>query len=179
MNVKMYPLAMIHPYQNNPRSNDAAVDGVARSIQAFDFRQPLVIDENGVIIVGDTRYRAAVKLGLDEVPVHVATGLTPAQVKAYRIADNQTAQLSQWNEDRLMVELMELQKLDFDMDLTGFTPEELVGLMQPDAITGLTDPDVVPEAPDEAITQKGDLWKLGEHRLLCGDASNPEDLDRL
>src|SRR5262249_20731264 len=152
---------------------------VARSIQAFGFRQPIVIDEDGVIVVGDTRYKAALKLGLDEVPVHVAKGLTPAQIKAYRIADNQTAQLSEWNEDRLAMELMELQKLDMDLDLTGFTPEELARLMQPDATAGLTDPDVVPEPPDKAITQAGDLWKLGAHRLLCGDAGNPEDLNRL
>ena len=91
MLVVMRPIESIRPYENNPRLNDAAVDAVARSIQEFGFRQPIVVDEDGVIIVGHTRYKAALKLGLTEVPVHVAVGLTPAQVKAYRIADNQTA----------------------------------------------------------------------------------------
>ena len=93
MLVEMRPLDSIRPYENNPRLNDAAVDAVAASIKEFGFRQPIVVDEDGVIIVGHTRYKAALKLGLTEVPVHVAVGLSKAQAKAYRIADNQTAQL--------------------------------------------------------------------------------------
>ena len=179
MHIEMRLLTTIKPYENNPRHNDAAVDAVARSIEQFGFRQPIVIDEDGVIVVGHTRYKAAKKLGLVEVPVHVATGLTPAQIRGYRIADNKTADHSEWDQDKLTTELMELQKLDFDLDLTGFTPEELVGLLQPTAPEGLGDPDAVPEPPDEAITQKGDLWVLGAHRLLCGDAGKPADVDRL
>jgi site-specific DNA-methyltransferase (adenine-specific) len=91
MHVEMRPLSSIRPYENNPRLNDAAVDAVAASIQEFGFRQPIVVDEAGVIIVGHTRYKASLKLGLHEVPVHVAIGLSPAQAKAYRLADNQTA----------------------------------------------------------------------------------------
>src|SRR6266851_3910808 len=101
----MRPLASIRPYENNPRINEAAVDAVAASIRQFGFRQPLVVDEAGVIIVGHTRYKAALKLGLTEVPVHVAVGLSPTQAKAYRIADNQTAQLSGWDDDKLVQEL--------------------------------------------------------------------------
>src|SRR5207245_1805156 len=108
--------------------NDAAVDAVAASIKAFGFRQPIVVDEEGVIIVGHTRYKAALKLGLDRVPVHVAVGLSPSQAKAYRLADNQTATMSQWDDDKLPIELMALQEMGFDMDLTGFSGDELLRL---------------------------------------------------
>ncbi len=178
MHVEQRPIASIRPYENNPRLNDAAVDAVAASIRAFGFRQPIVVDEHGVIVAGHTRYKAALKLGLTEVPVHVAVGLSPAQVRAYRIADNQTARLSGWDEDRLVEELAALQKMDFDLDLTGFSAEELAGLLEPPN-SGQCDPDDVPDPPDKAITQSGDLWLLGKHRLLCADSSKPEDVDRL
>jgi DNA modification methylase len=178
MKIELRKLSEIRPYENNPRLNDAAVDAVAASIREFGFRQPIVVDEQGIIVVGHTRYKAAVKLGLETVPVHVAVGLTPAQLKVYRIADNQTSRLSEFDHDKLTAELVELQKLDFDLDLTGFTPEELVGLLEP-GNDGLVDPDAVPEPPDKAITQPSDLWVLGAHRLLCGDSSKSEDVDRL
>src|SRR6516165_7595514 len=126
MQIELRPIATIKPYDNNPRANDPAVDAVAASIREFGFRQPVVVDEAGVIIVGHTRFKAALKLGLETVPVHVATGLPPAQAKAYRIADNQTARLSDWDQDRLPIELAELQKMDFDLNLTGFSAEELM-----------------------------------------------------
>src|SRR5229473_524049 len=129
MQVELRPIATIRPYENNPRINDQAVDAVAASIQEFGFRQPIVIDEAGVIVIGHTRYKAALKLGLKTVPVHVAKGLTPAQLKAYRIADNHTATLSQWNEELLPLELAELQQMDFDLKLTGFSAEELLRLL--------------------------------------------------
>jgi DNA modification methylase len=179
MHVEMRPIDSIRPYENNPRLNDAAVDAVAASIKAFGFRQPCVVDEDGVIIVGHTRYKAARKLGLKEVPVHVAVGLTPAQAKAYRIADNQTAQLSGWDDDKLPLELAGLQEMDFDLNLTGFGADELLRLLGSESNNGLTDPNAVPEPPDEAITQPGDLWILGNHRLLCADSSKAEDVDRL
>ena len=179
MKIEHRSLADIHPYINNPRINDAAVDVVAASIQEFGFRQPIVIDEEGVIIVGHTRFKAAQKLGLEKVPVHVAKGLTPAQVKAYRLADNKTSELAEWDYDLLPIELADLQGMDFDLDLIGFSSDDLAKLLDPDVQEGLTDPDDVPEPPDEAITQPGDLWVLGNHRLLCGDSSNPEDVDRL
>src|SRR5437868_10054581 len=105
MKVELRPIASIRPYEKNPRLNDQAVDAVAASIREFGFRQPIVVDEQGVIIVGHARYKAALKLGLDMVPVHVAVGLTPAQTKAYRLADNQTASLAQWDYDLLPLEL--------------------------------------------------------------------------
>jgi DNA modification methylase len=179
MNVEQRPIASIRPYDRNPRLNDSAVDAVAASIKEFGFRQPIVVDEHGVIIVGHTRYKAALKLGLEAVPVHVATGLTSAQIKAYRIADNQTASLSSWNDELLPMELMQLQQMDFDMSLTGFSADDLMRLLETPGTEGLTDPDDIPKPPDEAKTKPGDLWILGNHRLLCGDSSKTEDVDRL
>jgi DNA modification methylase len=179
MVVEERPIGSIKPYENNPRLNEAGVDAVAASIKAFGVRQPLVVDEQDVIIVGHTRYKAAQKLGLATVPVHVARGLTPEQARAYRIADNQTATLSQWDDDKLPLELIALQQADFDLSLTGFSAEELERLLAPTPGEGLCDPDEVPEPPVEPVTRPGDLWQLGRHRLLCGDATRSEDLARL
>jgi DNA modification methylase len=169
----------VKPYPNNPRINDAAVDSVANSIREFGFRQPIVVDSDGVIICGHTRFKAAQKLGLEKVPVHVAKDLSPEQIKAYRIADNKTAELAEWNYDLLPIELADLQACNYDLGLLGFDQDELAKLLNPELNEGLTDPDDIPAPPDAAITQPGDLWLLGNHRLLCGDSSNPEHLDRL
>lgn len=152
---------------------------MAASIREFGFNQPLVLDKHGVIIVGDTRYKAALKLGLKQVPVLVATHLTPEQIKAYRIADNKTAEIADWDHDRLVQELAELEKMAFNLDLLGFEPKELQELCGAEIKPGLIDPDDIPEPPDAAVTQPGDLWILGDHRLYCGDASKPEEVDRL
>ena len=169
----------IKPYDKNPRLNDPAVDAVARSITEFGFRQPVVVDEHGVIIVGHTRWKAARKLGLELVPVHVAEGLTPEQARAYRIADNQTASIATWDLELLPVELAELKDLGLDLDILGFDDDELQRLLGAAANPGLTDPDDIPEPPDEPTTKPGDLWVLGEHRLLCGDSASAADVDRL
>ena len=179
MLVEMRKVADIKPYPHNPRRNDHAVDAVAASIKEFGFRQPLVLDEDDVIVVGDTRYKAAQKLGLEGVPVHVAKGLTPDQLKAYRIADNKTGAIAEWDYERLVEELADLQKADFDINLVGFTAEEIQDLFQTEVTDGLTDPDDVPAPPDQPETRPGDLWVLGEHRLLCGDAARAADVDRL
>src|SRR5579883_1735803 len=147
MLVEDRPLDSIHPYDHNPRVNDSGVDAVAASIKEYGFRQPIVVDEFDVIIVGHTRYKAAKKLGLATVPVHVARGLTPDQARAYRIADNQTATLSQWDDDRLAAELTSLQQADFDLSLTGFPEDEVLRLLGAEPEPGLTDPDDVPEPP--------------------------------
>ena len=112
-------------------------------------------------------------------PVHVAKDLTTEQIKAYRIADNQTASLAEWDYDLLPIELSDLQSMDFDLSLLGFGEDELAGLLDPNVKDGLTDPDEVPEPPDEATTQAGDLWLLGDHRLMCGDSADPQHVDRL
>jgi len=177
--VELRPLDTITPYEGNPRINDDAVDAVAASLTEFGFRQPIVIDADGVIIVGHTRWKAAKKLGLAKVPVHVATDLPPEKVKAYRIADNQTATLAEWDLDLLPIELKDLQQADYDLSLLGFDEDELAHLLDGDVAEGLTDPDSVPEPPDDPITQRGDLWILGDHRLLCGDSGSEADLDQL
>jgi DNA modification methylase len=179
MKIELRPISEIKPYPNNPRINDDAVDTVAGSIKEFGFRQPIVVDTDGVIICGHTRFKAAQKLGLEIVPVHVATDLTADQIKAYRIADNKSSELADWNFDLLPIELGELQTAGFDLSLLGFDSDELLKLMSGDVAEGITDPDDVPAPPDKAVTQPGDLWILGDHRLLCGDSSKPEDLDRL
>ena len=179
MKIEQRSLSEIKPYEKNPRLNDDAVDAVARSIQEFGFRQPIVVDRGGVIVVGHTRWKAAMKLGLTEVPVHVATELTPEQAKAYRIADNKTGELATWNLELLPTELAELQALDVDLGLLGFDENELAQLLDPGVKVGLTDPDDIPAPPDEATTRPGDLWLLGDHRLLCGDSGSEGDVDRL
>ena len=178
-NVQLRPIDAITPYEANPRLNDEAVEAVAASLAEFGFRQPIVVDGDGVIIVGHTRWKAAKALGLAKVPVHVATDLPPEKVKAYRIADNQTATLAEWDMDLLPIELKDLQAADYDLSVLGFDEDELAHLLDGDLAEGLTDPDSVPEPPDDPITQRGDLWILGDHRLLCGDSGSIEDLDRL
>jgi len=161
MNVELRPLVEITPYEKNPRINDAAVAAVAESIRRFGFRQPIVVDEAGVIVCGHTRWKAAQKLGLENVPVHVARDLTPEQIRAYRIADNKTAELAEWNLELLPIELAELQGAGIDWSLLGFDQDELAKLLDPGVKQGLTDPDEVPEPPDEAVMRPGDLWVLG------------------
>jgi DNA modification methylase len=179
MHTELWNIDRVTPYEKNPRINDAAVDAVARSIEKFGFRQPIVVDRHGVIVVGHTRYKAALKLGLKQVPVHQALELTPEECKAYRVADNQLASIAEWDPALLSFELKELEALDFDMELLGFDDEDLARYMDGDLTDGLTDPDEVPLPPDEAITMPGDLIILGNHRLYCGDSSKPEDVDKL
>jgi DNA modification methylase len=179
VHIELWDIGRIKPYPQNPRVNDQAVEAVARSIREFGFRQPIVIDETDTIIIGHTRWKAAQKLGLEKVPVHVAAGLSEAQIRGLRIADNQTATIAEWDLDLLPLELADLKGLDFDLGLLGFSDDDLAKYLNGDVQEGLTDPDEVPEPPDEATTQPGDLWILGDHRLLCGDSSKPEDLDRL
>ena len=165
MEVKLVNIDEIKPYENNPRINDDAVDAVAASLREFGFRQPIVVDEANVIIVGHTRWKAAKKLGLAKVPIHVARDLTAEQVKAYRIADNQTATLAEWDYKLLPIELKDLQAADYNMALLGFSAKDLAKMMAPEGTQGLTDPDEVPAAPDEPITRPGDLWLLGAHTV--------------
>jgi DNA modification methylase len=181
MKIEMWKVEDVKPYEQNPRINDAAVESVAKSIKEFGFRQPIVVDGDGVIIVGHTRLKAAKVLGLEKVPVHVAKDLSPAQIKAYRIADNKLAELAEWNMDLLPVELKDLVGMDFDIKMLGFGSEELERMLGPEfaGTAGLTDPDAIPDPPKDPITKTGDLWILGNHRLLCGDSTKPEDVRRV
>jgi len=183
MRIQQCELGKIKPYENNPRFNETAVDAVAASIKEFGWRSPLVVDENNVIICGHTRYKAALKLGLEEVPVHVAKDLSPEQVKAYRIADNKSGELAEWDFDKLKIELGDLSGEDFDLSLLAFDTEELEMLLNGDnnavVTEGLTDPEDVPEAPEQPMSKTGELYRLGEHLLLCGDACKEDDLNAL
>ena len=167
-------LAALIPYARNPRHNENAVDKVAASIKEFGFRQPIVVDTENVIIAGHTRYLAAQKLGIDTVPVHVAEGLTDQQVKAYRIADNRVSQEAEWDYDMLKLELPEIGEL-----FTGFDQDEIDLLLAPEPTEGLTDEDAVPEIPEKPITVEGDIWILGNHRLMCGDSTSIDAVENL
>jgi DNA modification methylase len=166
------------PYAQNPRDNDSAVAAVAASIEAFGFRQPIVVDGEGVIVVGHTRWKAAQRLGLAQVPVHIATDLTPDQARAYRIADNKSNELASWNLEVLAGELQDLSA-EVDWRLFGFQEKDLAQLLDASVRDGLVDADDVPALPEAATTERGDLYQLGPHRLLCGDSSDPADVDRL
>lgn len=181
MKITLTPIDDVKPYDRNPRLNDPAVEAVARSLKEFGFRQPIVVDAEHVIVVGHTRWKAAKQMGLAKVPVHVATDLSAEQIKAYRIADNQTATLAEWDYDLLPLELSDLQSMNYELGLLGFAEDELNRLLASGDATGegLTDEDDIPEPPDDPITQPGDIWVLGKHRLMCGDSSKPADLDLL
>jgi P27 family predicted phage terminase small subunit len=179
MKVEMWPVDKPVPYAKNARKiGDRAVDKIASSIQAFGFRQPLVVDKNGVIVVGHARLMGAKKLGLKLVPVHRAESLTPAQIRSYRLADNRTNQETEWDTERLCEELKDLMVQDFDLALTGFDPDEITAYTV-ETTDGLTDEDETPAVPEIAITEAGDLWMLSHHRLLCGDSTSTDAVERL
>ena len=150
MKIEMRDIDSVRPYEANPRRNDKAVEAVARSIREFGFRQPVVVDKDGVIVVGHTRYKAALKLGLKTVPVHVATDLTPKQARAYRLADNRTAENAKWDVDLLPIELGELRDDGFDLKLVGFSDKELAEYLR-EFDTDLGDGDADAEDPADTI----------------------------
>jgi DNA modification methylase len=179
MKVEIWPLERLIPYARNPRQiPQVAIDKVAASIQEFGFRQPIVVDTEGVIVVGHVRRLAAQKLGLTNIPVNVATGLTAAQVNAYRLADNRTNEEATWDTEALALELANLKVDEFDLDLTGFNLDEIQELLAENTV-GFTDDDEAPAVPEVAVTEPGDLWILGNHRLLCGDSTSIEQVERL
>ena len=158
MNIVYKRVDEIIPYEKNPRINDAAVDAVAQSIKEFGFRVPIVLDKNNVIITGHTRLRSAKSIGLTEVPCIIAENLTPEQVQAYRIADNKTGEIAEWNYDLLPIELRDLQEKDFDLSLLGFDSDELDRLLNGSSeenvvAEGETDADAVPDVPEEPVSQ--------------------------
>src|SRR3984885_3664292 len=178
LKVFMWPISRPIPYARNSRKiPERAIDKVAASIQEFGWRQSIVVDKDGVGICGHTRLLAAKKLGLQEVPVHIADNLTPAQVKAYRLMDNRSHEDTDWDLDLLGPELEDLAGLDFDLNLTGFDQHEIDKF--------LTDPDdedranAAPPVPEDPVTKPGDLWLCGNHRVLCGDSTSPDAVARL
>lgn len=178
MIVKLRDLASVRPYPGNPRQNEEAVDAVARSIKEFGPRVAIVVDRKGVIVKGHTTRLAAIKLGYKKWPVHVAEDLTPAQVRAYRIADNRVGEIARWDRDMLAVEVDAIRKMGtVELDVLGWDEEELA------AITGGLRPEITePEPPKmlpKPVTRKGELWILGASRILCGDSTVAADVDRV
>lgn len=167
------------PYARNARTHSPEqVDQIAASIREWGWTVPVLVDEDGGLIAGHGRIMAAKKLGLKEVPTMVAAGWTEAQKKAYVLADNNLAMNAGWDMDMLKVELSGLAEMDFDLNLTGFGGDELATLLA-DKTEGATDPDEVPEAPADPVSVQGDVWLLGKHRLVCGDATNISDWEKL
>jgi DNA modification methylase len=180
MDIITLPLEKLIPYARNPRRNERAIATVAASIKEFGWRQPIVVDGAMVILAGHTRLEAARQLGLKTVPVHVARGLTPAQARAYRLMDNRSSENAEWDDALLGLELDDLQLEGFDLTLTGFEDDELDRLLRGQDFTGARDDeDDVPETPENPVTRRGDLWILGQHRLLCGDSTVATDVERL
>jgi DNA modification methylase len=178
MDIITLPIAQLIPYARNPRRNDDAIATVAASIAEFGWRQPIVVDEQMVIVAGHTRWEAAKRLGMTVVPVHVARGLTPPQLRAYRLMDNRSHQNATWDDDLLKLELADLNLDDFDLTLTGFDDAELDRLLA-GTLDETDDLDEAPEPPIDPISRPGDIWICGEHRVLCGDATALGDVERL
>ena len=174
--IKTVPIEDVKPYPNNPRDNEKAVPAVAASIERFGFRNPILVDGDGVIIEGHTRRLAAIRLGMKEVPVVYATDLTPDEVKALRVIDNKTAELAEWDEDVLAEEMVSLP--DFDFGDFGFDVDDILG---EGGGEGQTDADDVPDVDDSepVRSKRGEVYVLGAHRLMCGDSTSAEDVTRL
>ncbi len=175
---KPRPVAELIPYARNARTHsEAQVAQIAASIREFGFTNPILIDADRGVIAGHGRLLAARKLGMAEVPTLELSHLTPAQRRAYVLADNKLALNAGWDEDLLRIELGELQADGFDLALTGFDLDEITGYLA-DPTTGLTDPDDTPAAPEVPVSRVGDVWLMGRHRLVCGDSTDQELVGR-
>lgn len=175
--VEYRPISELIPYARNSRTHsDVQVAQIAASMKEFGWTNPILIDDEGVLIAGHGRLLAAQMLKMDEVPTITIAGLSDAQKRALVIADNKLAMNAGWDIDLLKVELSDLEASGFDLDLTGFSFDELEKLLAPAAEEGLTDPDAIPEAPAFPVAEPGDVWLLGRHRLVCGDSTSADDV---
>ena len=179
--IENRPIEALIPYARNSRTHsDAQVAQIAASIREFGWTNPVLVDGSNGIIAGHGRVLAARKLGFEQVPVIELAHLSESQKRAYVLADNKLAENAGWDDELLRIELEALQAAGFDLSLTGFADDELAALMAELAGNeGLTDDDAVPEVTDDPVSQPGDVWLLGEHRLLCGDATDPVALETL
>jgi len=180
--LEHWPIERLLPYIRNARTHsEAQIAQIAASIAEFGFTAPILAGSDGVIVAGHGRLAAARKLGLASVPVVVLEHLTPTQRRALVIADNKIAENAGWDEELLRLELAELQEADFDLALTGFDADELLEIMAGEETTteGHTDEDAAPEVPVTPVSKPGDVWIMGKHRLLCGDATDPASYDTL
>jgi DNA modification methylase len=179
LKFETWPIERLIEYARNPRKNDHAVDKIAGAIKEFGFRIPVVAKSDGLVVDGHLRLKAAKKLGLTEVPVILADDMTEAQIKAFRISVNRMAEFADWDNELLALEFSELTDMGFDLDMTGFTADEIAALTPEQIEPGLTDEDSVPEVPEQPITVLGDVWMLGKHRLMCGDSTSIGAFDQL
>lgn len=178
--VEKWKIDKLIPYAKNSRTHsDEQVAQIASSIKEWGWTTPVLVDDTGQIIAGHGRIMAARKLGMSEVPVIVAEGWTDAQKRAYVIADNKLALNAGWDNEMLSLEFGELEGLGFDLELTGFTLDEIDALKPVDLTEGLTDEDEVPEAPVDPVTKPGDVWVLGKHRVMCGDSTMLDQVERV
>ncbi|MFZ1415775.1 MAG: DNA methyltransferase [Defluviicoccus sp.] len=180
--IEQWPIERLIPYARNPRRNDHVVARMAAAIAEFGFRLPVLAHSDGTLVDGHLRLKAAQSLGLTEVPVVLADDLSEAQIKAFRLLVNRSASWADWDDELLGLELLDLQALDYDLGLTGFDDTELQRLLDLAAdgsASAGADDDAVPELPTEPVSRPGDLWVLGHHRLLCGDATAADDVTRL
>jgi len=181
LKIEHWQTAKLIPYARNPRKNDHVVDQMAGAIQEFGFRIPIIARSTGEVVDGHLRLKAAMRLGLDQVPVVLADDLTPTQIKAFRLLANRSATWAEWDDDLLRLELEELKLDDFELALTGFDADQLLEIMagEETSTEGQTDDDAVPEVPETPVSRPGDVWICGKHRVLCGDATLAESYDRL
>jgi DNA modification methylase len=177
--LEHWPTDKLIDYARNPRKNDHAVDRVSAAIKEFGFRVPIIAKSDGLVVDGHLRLKAAKKLGLETVPVLLADDLSPAQIKAFRLSVNKMAELAEWDDEMLAVELTDLKDMGFDLDLTGFSTDEIEALLAPVGTEGLTDEDAVPEVPEAPVTVLGDVWLLGKHRVMCGDSTSIDAVEKL
>lgn len=178
--IEKWDIEKLIPYARNARTHsDEQVGQIAASIREWGWTTPILVDEDGGIIAGHGRTMAAKRLGLREVPVMVASGWSDAKKRAYVLADNKLAINAGWDESMLALELKELGETGFDLDLTGFSLDEITALTPVEVEPGLTDEDAVPEAPEEPTTRLGDVWILGQHRLMCGDSTAIDAVEKL
>ena len=180
MKITQKKVTELIPYVNNSRTHsDTQVAQIAASIKEFGWTNPILVDGTNGIIAGHGRLLAARKLGYKEVPTIELADLTETQRKAYVIADNRLALNAEWDNQLLTIELNELLADGFSLDLLGFDPKEIAALLEPEVVEGLTDEDAVPDVPDEPKTKLGDIYQLGRHRLMCGDSTSLNDVDKL
>ena len=179
MKIENLKISEIKPYEKNPRKNDRAVEIVSKSISTYGFKVPVILDKNNVIIAGHTRIKAAEKLGIKEIPCIRADELTDAQVKAFRIMDNKSNEYADWDLDLLKEELTSLQEADFRLDLTGFSFKELGSILENEVIEDIVEVNAYERAKRKTKIQQGEVYELGDHRLMCGDATIKEDVKKL
>jgi ParB-like chromosome segregation protein Spo0J len=179
--IEQWDVARLKPYANNARTHsDDQIAKIAASLVEYGWTAPVMVADDGEIVAGHGRLLAAQHLGLNEVPIIQLSHLTPEQVRAYRIADNRLSELSGWDDELLAAELHTLNAAGFDLGLTGFEGEDLDRLLAPlDEGDGLAGEDVIPEPPVNPVSRQGDLWLLGDHRLLCGDSTKADDVNRV